>query len=221
MIVRTPPFALATIIATAIGLASQAAAQESELWLSAEFRAELVDDLNLTVGPELRFNERMSRLDEILPGLDLSYEPLKFLKLGTGYRFEANRRNNGDFRFGHRVQAEVTASYEVSLLEFAYRLRYEHTVARKDGEALLSDELRQRLGVEIDAHDIVRPFADVEVYAELRRTPVALETYRLTTGLALRLDDHRVEVFYRYKHAIDAPAEPVVHILGLGYRFKL
>lgn len=207
------------LAATPAFAADESPPSESELWLAAEARWEFVDDFHLSFGPELRFNEGMTRLDEILPEVAVSWNALDWLKVGVGYRFEANRRKDGDFRFGHRGHVESVVSYEIGPVELSYRLRFEHTVARKDEDVLLSDELRQRLGVDLKLHDIVRPFVETEFYAELNRDPVAFTQANITGGVAFKFDDHRVEAFYRNRRPINLPEEPIVHVLGLGYRF--
>lgn len=224
MTLRQATFVLA--LGSALGVASAAHAAddkrdpaESELWLAAEGRWEFVDDFYLSFGPELRFNEEMSRLDEILPEVGLAWKPLDWLRVGGGYRFEANRRKDGDFRFGHRVHVEAVPSWEVGPIELSYRLRLEHSIERRDEEIDLSDELRQRLSVDLKLHDIVRPFVATEFYAELKSDPVEFVQANLIAGLNFKFDDHRLEAYYRNSRPMNDPEEAYTHILGFGYRF--
>lgn len=224
-------FAATATLAAAIALSSLLAAPEEaraqsdvQLWTSASLRYRPARRVRIELEQNLRFDENISRLSSAMPGISVSYDPVRALRLGVGYRFIWER---GDSSFGsaHRLHADARVRGDVGRVSFSYRLRFQEKLVGEDGDGdglETRHTLRNRVGLAVDTDSLVTPTLSAELYTRVGHGEGAtLRKWRLTMGVDLDLDDHRVNLFYRVEASIEDEQDPTLHILGIGYRFDL
>lgn len=218
--------ALLLCTSLALGLAPRAAeaADPIGVWLEAAVRAEPVDDLRITVSNQVRFSDSLARLGRVLPEVSLAYRLNSWLRLDGGYRFTADKRSEGDFRYLHRVFADVRMRWEALRdLQLGYRSRLQTETTRDRRDRRQNQpEWRNRVSATLAMHDVVQPRLSWELFAPFSNggTLRAAE-WRLKLGLGLDLGAHTVEPFYHYQRDIEVDPGQGEHVLGLGYRFDL
>lgn len=214
--------AAAVLIALACLVPRPAAAQSDEqLWLSAALRARVTNDLDLSLNQMVRLDQSMSRVGKAMPELGWVYDLPKGFRIHGGYRFTADRRNEGDWRYEHRLFVGARYSFDVGPIEFGYRIEFQEDLYDKAGQRLHDNVVRNRFSVSVEEHDIVRPFVAFEKLANLGGSPgTGLRNWRATIGTALNFGDHDFDVFYRLRRPFEAPFDND-HILGVGYRLTL
>lgn len=195
-----------------------------EVWLEAGVRAELVDDLRLTVSNQIRFRDRLERLERVLPELKLAYRVTDWLRFDGGYRFTADKRTEGDFRYFHRLFVDARLRWEpVRDIELDYRMRLQNEMFRdRDDQRQNQPEWRHRLGATFAHHDLVQPGVSWELFTPFSNgRPLYAAAWRLNLGIGLDFGDHMLEPHYHYQRSIDGQPRSGEHVLGLGYRFDL
>jgi hypothetical protein len=197
--------------------ADASAQSDVELWTSAGVRVRPSQPVRLDVDIGLRFDENVSRLDSVLPELGASYDPTEWLRLGVGYRFYWERNGAGDFEAAHRIHVEASFEVEAGDLSFSYRLRFQEKIDNNNNHVL-----RNRLGAEWDTDTVVTPFLTAELFTALGDGQAVKATkWRGTVGASFDVDEHNIDVFYRFELPIDDPNDPTLHIIGLEYRYEL
>lgn len=211
--------ALVAILCLAPGSAS--AQSDEQLWLSAAVRTGVTDDLDLSLNQMVRFDQGMSRVGKAAPELGWVYDLPKGFRVHGGYRFTADRRTEGDWRYEHRLFVGARYDFDVGPVEFGYRLEFQEDIYEKRGQRLNDNVIRNRVSVSLESHDIVRPFVSCEKLANLGGEPgTGLRNWRATVGTALNFGDHDFDVFYRLRRPFEAPFGND-HIIGVGYRLTI
>lgn len=192
---------------------------DEQLWLEVAGRVKLVDSLRLTLAQLLRLDQGMSRIGKAMPEFTVTYRPFGGFRFDLGYRFAADRRDEGDWRYEHRIFVNARYSRDFGPVELSYRLGFQEDFLEKRGEKLNESVLRHRVGTALEAHDIVVPFINGELLHNVGGDADAgLRNWRLTLGTEFDFDDHTTEVFYRLRRSFDSPIQ-TDHILGLAYRY--
>lgn len=201
------------------GTAASAQTTDEQLWLSAGFDVEPAEDFQLSVSQALRFDQGMSRVGKAAPELQLAYSLGGGFRLHGGYRFTADRRDEGDWRYEHRMFVGARYRYDIGVFELGYRLEFQEDVYKKRGEKLHDNVIRNRFQVALEAHEVVQPFVSFEALANVGGSPgTGPRNWRFTVGTDFDLGDHGITVFYRLRKAFGGPDTD--HILGLDYGYS-
>jgi hypothetical protein len=187
-------------------------------------RHELVKDLAVAAGGQLRFGEGLSRLDRLMPEIALRYELIKPLTIGTGYRLIWARNGANDFEVAHRAHVQAALSFKMKPLgaKLGYRLRLQDRFVRRVGEPT-EHQPRLRNALELSYADwaLLTPFVSGEHYLGLDRLDdEPTRRWRLMLGMQHELGPAELELYYRF----DVPVgndDPNRHMIGLGMRFDL
>ena len=214
------PLGLLCVLLLAPGTAL--AQTDVQLWTSASLRAELVEDFRLELTQHLRFDEDVSRVLSIMPELSASYDPAKPLRLSLGYRFIYEREQDRQLDDAHRLTFDARLRGDLDPIRISYRLRIQEVFEQKASGLEVRNTLRNRLGVSWDTDTPLTPEVSAEIYTRIGGDKAALfHKLRLTAGASYDIDDVELELFYRLELPIDQPLEPVLHIIGLGFRYDL
>lgn len=201
---------------------ARAQTDEAQLWLSSGLRFRPIRSVRIDFDQGLRFDEDISRLSEVLPELSVSYDPVRFLRLGVGYRVSFEVENEGDFEDYHRLHLDARLRGEIDRVELSYRLRFQERLWSDGGELQARHVFRNRLQIAIDTDSPFTPSLSGELFMRVGHDEIAsLPKWRLTAGVTIDLDEHTLEVFYRFEAPIEDETDPRLHILGLGYRYEL
>ena len=128
---------LFTIISSFAYGQDSTAVSDFELWSGLSVKKSFLDKkLDLELTQEFRFDDNSTRLDNFFTELGGSYEIIKGLSAGVGYRFIRNVKNSGSIN-ENRFNIDVQYKHKVDRLKLDYRFRYQNRrelgVSREDG----------------------------------------------------------------------------------------
>jgi uncharacterized protein DUF2490 len=182
-------------------------------------RHELVKNLGLSVGMQLRLDDGFSRIERFMPEAAIDYQLVKPLTIGTGYRVIYARNGDGDFEIAHRVHVQAALSFKVKPLgaKLKYRLRLQDRFERHVGEPTDHEPtLRNALELSYVAWKPLKPFLSAEHYLaldELAEDPT--RRWKFMLGVQHEIGFAELELYYR----LDVPVgtdDPNRHMIGLG-----
>ena len=223
-----------------------AMAQDFGLDINLGLKKKIVKGLNISAEFELRTQDMSSKMESIDAGIDMSYKPIEYFKIGAGYHFidkykpehETDSGNIIDNYWSprHRVHADVTGIWPIAGFELSLRERYQFTHRSETSAKKWSSSGIQKDDKIYDAKDshILRsrvqaqyhikkpelaPYFSIEVHNDLADS-FGIDKVRLIAGMEYSLKKHHVfDLFYRYTAGI-ADSDDECHLIGLGYEFK-
>ena len=171
---------LVTIAAVAAGLTlhaqslplSETSVNDIQARFSAALEIPLGTKFALQWSEEARLKNNLGSVDKILSGLGVEYEPLKYLKAGVEYVFVNDNDLEDGWGIKHRLNVNVTGTWEVGRFELSLRervrfqFRSDSTNRYEKPDPFIT--LRSRLKA---AYDIRRSHWKPYVFAELYTTP--------------------------------------------------
>ncbi len=192
---------------------------DTELWSEISARHKLDRRWRLSLTQGLRMSEAGSRFADSLTDVGMTVRAARWLRLGAGYRLAYKQKRNDDMELRHRLDFDARAKLRAGKLSGFYRLRLQRQY-RPDGTL---HSLRNRIGVEYAASRRVAPFASAELFHLLdgKGDGVEVGKFRLTMGTSYDWRSRGLELFYRFEQPVADDNDPVVHIVGLGYKFSL
>lgn len=153
---------------------------------SAKVDYKIVKGLHISVGEEIRSNDKFSALGSLRTVVGLSYKPIPYLKLGAGYTLinpwkdgkeieladESTTTYYGFWAPKHRFIADATGLLRLGDFQLSLRERVQFT---HDGDSDMNVyqaprnevALRSRLGVKYKRWKVVEPYADFEIRTQL------------------------------------------------------
>lgn len=204
-------------------------AQEDGQWgssLAIELSKKVFKGVNLSFEEEFRTRENFSVVDRYSHTLELSYKPLKFLKVGGAYNLINYNHPTKDWEVRHRYYLYATGSYSFAGFTVSLRERFQSTyrsgVTETSKRANPKYYLRSRLGVEYNIpHCHLTPYTSLELFNSLNDPQGnSMDQYRIIGGLGYDFNkSNKLEVFYRYSNKLDDDISSS-HLVGVGYSFK-
>lgn len=188
------------------------------LWLESEVTGEIVNNLELSLSPQFRFEEDL-KTDEYFFDTGLEYKFSKFFSAGASYRLGNNINKKRETEPFGRFALEGKTSYEWNDLQAQLRLRFTNASDYSDDSNDKEYYFRSRLKVEysIKKLDLI-PYGAYELYRNLQDKE--FDKSRYEAGLEYKLTKkHRIGVFYRMNDSLID--DETTHIAGLSYKLKL
>jgi hypothetical protein len=198
-------FGLATACALLAGvwLRPVRAETDGQLWLSAGVSWDASKRVELAFDQHLRFAEDFSELDRVMPELS------------------RQRNNDDEWVYRHRLHAEARPGARWGRFAAEYRLRYQEQLRGIDASEGGRHTLRQRLKLRYGWSPDFTSYAAGEAFLALGgEDGTRITETEWTLGSSLELGDSELDLFYRLELPTDED-EPVLHIIGLGYRYEL
>lgn len=192
--------------------------------LSLGVRHELVKDLDLAGGVQLRLDGGFSRVERWLPEATIEYRLVKPLTLGAGYRSSYARNGRGEFELAHRVHVQAGLGFKLKPMgaKLKYRLRLQDRFERNEGEPTEHQPtLRNALELSYTDWQLLRPFISAEHYLaldELVEEPT--RRWKFILGVQHDWGPVGLELYYRLDLRV-ANDDPNRHMIGLGMRLEL
>lgn len=213
---------LVRILSCILVLFSSAAVAEvttdDQLWLAAGMKAEVAQDLDASFVQHVRWADKMSQLDSVMPQIGLSYGVMPWLEVSTSYRILSEREKDGDMQSGYRLSGSMSLEHALGPVEFGYRFRGQRKgLADQDVAAI---RLRHRGQLQFDTNTFVTPLASYELYSD----PSAdagekAQKSRLTAGAGFKLTKaHRLKLKYHHQLELDGDGD-VDRIFIFAYRY--
>lgn len=204
---------LVTIAAVAAGLTlhaqslplSETSVNDIQARFSAALEIPLGAKFALQWSEEARLKNNLGSVDKILSGLGVEYEPLKYLKAGVEYVFVNDNDLEDGWGIKHRLNVNVTGTWEVGRFELSLRervrfqFRSDSTNRYEKPDPFIT--LRSRLKA---AYDIRRSHWKPYVFAELYTTLNAPGP----------VSDYKTDAFYRDNYINRVR-------LGFGAKYKI
>lgn len=108
------------------GVAFGQAINDFGTWWGAEVRKTFLEDIRVSVAAEVRLNENSTFIKNFYISPAFRYQPLKWLYVGTSYRFD-NRYEAVERYFNqrHRIAVDLGFIYPLKRFEFEYRTRFQ------------------------------------------------------------------------------------------------
>jgi len=210
----------AAVLAVLLGLAAPARADVQQ-WTELGVDKSLGERWSLTFEQQLRFDLDQSRVDAVMPELGLHRRLARWLRIGTGYRFQYQRDNAGDMVFRHRFHVYGRARRDLGDVRLDYRLQVQETV-RPTSNDVSRHALRNRGDVSYRGFKRWEPGVAGELFHAIDDgDPIHLDKIWLTAGVAYTRKAWSVDVFYRAELPVADTMDPTIHILGLGMRREL
>lgn len=224
------------------------AEQDFGLSINAGVKKKIVKGLSVSVEGELRTENKTQDLNRLTIGASVSYKPIKYFKVDTGYefigRYHAEHTSDKDNRIAsywvprHRFQFSVSGilpigDFTLSLRE-CYQMTHsqEATASKWDADtgkalddkvsaALNEHILRSRLQGEYAIPDSgVTPYVSVEFYDDLADS-FALTDIKTTVGVEYEVTKHHsLDFYYRYAAEMGSSSNTDTHLLAVGYQFS-
>lgn len=167
---------------------------------------------------EVRLNNNWGSVDKVLSGLGMEYEPLKYFKAGVEYVFVNDNDLEDGWGIKHRLNVDVTGSYDIGRFELSLRervrfqFRSDSTNRYEKPDPFIT--LRSRLKAAYDIrHSHWKPYVFAELYTTLNAPgPVGdyrtdalyrdnyINRIRLGLGAKYKINNHNSLDFYYMVH---------------------
>ncbi len=189
------------------------AADDSKLWFSLKHKNEIIDDFFIEFETDLRFDNEISSLYQILFDIGLRYEINKYFKVAGSYRtrgFEYDEFQNEILLKGY-FEYDITEN-----LEFDFRLRYNKRWREYDED---KEYIRPRFKLDYDLHKRLKPFLDIEgLYRINDNNPDRFDEVRYTIGVEFDLPAKvDFEIYYAYHDEMNKNNITDSHVLGIKW----
>jgi hypothetical protein len=205
---------------------SQAFSQTKDagLWMDVGFSRELGDRLELTVSPELRLDENLSRWSRLFADASLEYKYNKHISLSAAYRGGAG--NDGVHVDGrHRMQYGLGIKQKWSDWTFQYqsRVQFALNAAWSDADVDFNTTWRNRLTLKYgglkktDLATSYETFNSVSAYQELAWT-----NWRWTANVSRKISKKQsASLGYLIQRDLTESPQHIDFVILLSYKVEL
>lgn len=167
----------------------------------------------------IRFDDNASRLNALMPELVVDYRARRWLRFGTGYRLSYKRTKSGDRAVRHRFHAYGQAVARLGSFRAGYRLRWQELLL--DAGNGLRHSLRNRAVIRWRAAKNLSFATSAETFHRVADgNGIQYRKFRVTVGGQRRIGETAVELYYRIEIPRKASPDPILHIFGLGFRYR-
>lgn len=195
--------------------------------LSVDITKKITKGLNFMFEEEYRTRSDFGKTDRFSHTLELSYKPVKYLKVGGAYNLINFNHEKKDWEIRHRYYFYATGSISAGRFGFSLRERFQSTkrqgveeTAKRANPKLY---LRSRLKVDYDIpKSKFEPFGSIEFSNTLNHPQEnTMDRWRAIIGTAFNLNKkNTLQVYYRYTNYKDDEEDTDIHQIGAGYSFK-
>jgi len=195
-----------------------AASFSQRTWIKAEVAKEIVNKLELSVSPQVRFLEKFE-LDEYFFDTNLEYKISKHIDIGAGYRLGNNINKKGETESFGRYNLDLKTDYSINRFHPRFRVRFTNADDFGDENDNIK-YLRYRIELEYNIKKSnLEPYVLYELYHNLQKNK--LRKGRFESGLMYKINKHhRINAFFRLHDYLKSNRESII-ILGLSYKLDL
>ncbi|WP_321343607.1 DUF2490 domain-containing protein [uncultured Draconibacterium sp.] len=187
-------------------------------WFDAEFSTEIVNNLELSVAPELRFKEEFE-LNEYFLQTALEYQFNKYFSLAAGYRYGYNINGDDEHQSFGRFHLDAKTNVKWNNLQPKFRLRFTNADDFSDENENVN-YLRYKFELEYKIKKLdLEPYVLAEWYHDLDAKEISKSRYE--SGVMYKLNKHhKIGAYYRLNHYLNSDKNNR-NIIGISYKFKL
>jgi len=204
--------------------ATDASAQnDAQLWLNGGLRYRPAKAWTLTFDQQIRQDQNLTRTESVISDLASSWRVQKGLRLGLGYRLEWERTKKNAFERVQRVHVQGRLKRRLGRTGLGFRLRLQQKYEVDGGVMEMTRTLRPRVSLSTPGPGWLEPTLSGESFHRLGAgTNESWRKLRLTLGTDLPGGkSHRFSTYYRAQIPLADPDDPLEHILGLGYQYRV
>jgi len=192
-------------------------------WWGAQVRKTFLKDFRVSVAAEVRLNENSSFVKNFYVSPAFRYQPLKWLYIGTSYRFD-NRYEAVDRYFNqrHRIAFDLGFMYDVKRFELEYRTRFQmhwenYFSSKTDYPVMYS---RNRLAITYKWPQLpLNTSLSGELWLPIE-TNTELNRFRIILAQEYRLKKiHRFQLRFIFQTDLNTPTPVRDYILSVRYIF--
>ncbi len=197
---------------------------DAGLWVDASLSRELTDNLNLTLSPEIRLDENMTRWARGFFDLGAEYRVSKRVSMSATYRGGwANDGVHIDSR--QRVQYGVSAKDKRGDFVLQYQTRFQASLSgvASDADADFVSVWRNRAGVKYTGLKRLDVSTSFEVFNSVSSyTPFALENWRWMSQVTRKISKKQsATVGYLIQRDLTESPQEMDYVILLSYKVDL
>ena len=197
---------------------------DAGLWVDASLSRELTDNLSLTLSPEIRLDENMSRWARGFFDLGAEYRVSKRVSMSATYRGGwANDGVHIDSR--QRVQYGVSAKDKRGDFVLQYQTRFQASLSgvASDADADFVSVWRNRAGVKYTGLKRLDVSTSFEVFNSVSSyTPLALENWRWMSQVTRKISKKQsATVGYLIQRDLTESPQEIDYVILLSYKVDL
>lgn len=187
------------------------------LWIETKFSTKLSKKLELSVDPELRFNEDFE-LNEYFIQPAIEYKFHKYFRLGAGYRFGFNVNKNDEHESFGRFHVDAKTGFKWKNFNPKFRLRFTNADDFSDDNAP-TNYLRYKLKLEYNIRKLnLEPYIMNEWYQDLDEKEFSKS--RFESGLMYKVNKHhKIGAYFRTNNYLNSNKD-TKKIIGLSYKYS-
>jgi len=160
--------------------------RDLETWTTLSLKVKPFKKFSFGLDQGFRFNYNSTILDQALTDFYVGFKPVKFLELGGGVRYIADRGNNGLFDNDLRFNVDAALNHSIKRLDFNHRIRYQNKnemgLSSDDGD-VFKNYFRYKSELKYNIKNWkFDPEISAEVFHDLTRGTGGLDLMRLTAG---------------------------------------
>ena len=192
---------------------------EHKLWIDATVRAEVVDAFDVSVTQHLRTADGASKVSQIMPELELSYDFLDHFAVGAGVRYAFEQNEDDETARTVRFHGQLgVESPDLGPVELGYRLRLQRETVPAD-EAKV--RLRNKADMQLDTSSPLKPGVFYEHFLDPGGDAGhKSQKYRLGASVTFKVNaTHRLKIKLFQDKEIDGDGDKQ-RVVSLGYRYS-
>lgn len=197
-----------------ISISARAQHTDGGAWLYAGISHEVIKDLKLELGEELRYNISTADAYQYNTHFSAGYKLNKHFKIGADYRYSIREGANTN-RYG----ASLTYKQGLNDLDISLRSRILYSVV---ADAAEGTAWRNKLSMEYKVNKDLSAGVSGELFYAISNEIDQFDNYRLQAGFTYAPNKHHsFDVAYIYDHEFNVNNPSSMHVLSLGYVFDL
>jgi hypothetical protein len=204
-----------------------ASGQESDLrmWTSATVSKDLFKKLNLSLTEEARFENNISRFDQMVSEVNLKYSIIKGVKARVTYRYtNVNSLANGWY---NRQRFACALMFDTDIQRFNVSLRPEYQLDYKgfvneDKDMLTIKHLRTKLELQYNINKTpLMPYAYYELFYYFNAFGNDFfDAERFALGASYKINKHNeFDLYYMIEKEINLPNPKTGYTIGIAYKY--
>lgn len=197
-------------------------AQDAELWTGIELTKELQNDVDFSIGQQLRFNNNIQRFKSTFTEASFTFRLNKIserLKLNTALRYTYNFKRRRIWRPMVNLSMQLVKNDYVKL---TVRSRIQKDLLRFDEQQFDNDFYwRNKATLSINGKRL-KPYLGTEIFYNNNNKARELDQFRFIAGFVLKVKKRQdIKFGYIFKEEFNVNNPTTAHVLQVGWDFEV
>ena len=200
--------------------------QDLENWNSIGLKYKASKKSSFQFDQGLRLVKNASEVDQVLSDLSYKYKTNKYLSLGVGLRYSANKGANEEFDNDFRYNIDANIKHDFNRFDFKYRLRFQNKneLGKSAEEGDVSKRymrLKARVKYNVKGWKL-DPIVSSELFRSYTTGEKGFDNVRVTLGTKYSLKKMGdMSFFYRLEKELNTVRPQTTYVLGLKYVYTI